>query len=152
MMRYEEALTLILDVERTFLSFGDSYHTARARVLEANILCEQGDAPEAESIYRDLLRYFESDEDQEMIAWLTQNLADCAVRRDDSETALPLAQKATELFTALGRPSEVTRLRWSIGHLLLRQERFDAALWELRSAASDFEQRGMITSMGEVCL
>jgi hypothetical protein len=87
-----------------------------------------------------------------MIAWLTQNLADCAVRRDDSTTALLLARKATELFAALGRPSEVTRLRWSVGHLLLRQEQFDAALWELRSAARDSEQRGMITSMGEVCL
>ncbi len=152
MTRYAEALSLIRDVERTFLSFGDSYHTARSRLLEANILCEQGDLPEAESIYRDLLRYFEDDEDQEMIAWLTQNLADCAVRRDDSTTALPLARKATKLFTALGRPSEVTRLRWSVGHLLLRQEQFDAALWELRSAARDFEQRGMITSMGEVCL
>jgi tetratricopeptide (TPR) repeat protein len=152
MTRYTEALLLIRDVERTFLSFGDPYRAARSRILEANILCEQGDTDAAETVYRELLCYFESDEDQEMIAWLTQNLADCAVRRDDSTTALPLARKATELFAALGRPSEVTRLRWSVGHLLLRQEQFDAALWELRSAARDFEQRGMITSMGEVCL
>lgn len=152
MTRYAEALPLIQDVQRTFLSFGDPYHAARSRLLEANILCEQGDASTAEGIYRDLLRYFEDDEDQEMVAWLTQNLADCAVRRDDAVTAQSLARKATALFSALGRPSEVTRLRWSLGHLLLRQEQFDAALWELRSAAADFERRGMITSMGEVCL
>ncbi len=152
MTRYAEALTLILDVERTFLSFGDSYHTARARVLEANILCEQGDTLTAEQIYRDLLRLFELYEDREMVARLNQNLADCAVRRDDAITAQSLARKAAALFTVLGRPSEVTRLRWSVGHLLLRQEQFDAALWELRSAASDLEQRGMITSLGEVCL
>ncbi|MEA2238898.1 MAG: hypothetical protein QOC81_3622 [Thermoanaerobaculia bacterium] len=152
MTRYAEALPLIRDVERTFLSFGDPYHAARARLLEASILCEQGDTPTAEGIYRDLLRYFEGDEDQEMIARLTCNLSDCAVRRDDAVTAQSLARKATALFTALGRPSEVTRLRWSLGHLLLRQEQFDAALLELRPAAADFEQRGMITSMGEVSL
>jgi tetratricopeptide (TPR) repeat protein len=152
MTRYAEALPLIRDVERTFLSFGDPYHAARSRLLEANILCEQGDVRAAEDIYRDLLPYFEEDKDQEMVAWLTQNLADCAVRRDDAETAQSLARKATTLFTALGRPSEVTRLRWSLGHLLLRQEQFDAALGELRFAAADFEQRGMITSMGEVSL
>lgn len=152
MTRYTEALALIRDVERTFLSFGDPYHAARSRLLQANILCDQGDTLGAESMYRDLLRFFETDDDQEMIAWLTQNLADCAVRRDDVATAQSFARRATALFAALGRPSEVTRLRWSIGHLLLRQEQFDAALWELRSAAADFEQRGMITSMGEVCL
>jgi tetratricopeptide (TPR) repeat protein len=152
MTRYTEALSLIRDVERTFLSFGDPYHSARSRLLEANILCEQGDIQAAECIYGDLLRYFENDEDQEMVAWLTQNLADCAVRRDDAVTAQSLSRNASALFSALGRPSEVTRLRWSVGHLLLRQEKFDAALWELRFAAADFEQRGMITSMGEVCL
>jgi tetratricopeptide (TPR) repeat protein len=152
MSRYTEALALIRDVERTFLSFGDPYHAARSRLLQANILCDQGETLAAERMYRELLRYFEADEDQEMIAWLTQNLADCAVRRDDAVTAQSLARKATALFSALGRPSEVTRLRWSVGHLLLRQEQFDAALWELRSAAADFEQRGMVTSMGEVCL
>jgi tetratricopeptide (TPR) repeat protein len=152
MTRYAEALPLIRDVEQTFVSFGDPYHAARSRLLAGNILCEQGDVQAAENIFRDLLRYFENDEDREMIAWLTQNLADCAVRRDDAVTAQSLAQKATALFTALGRPSEVTRLRWSLAHLLLRQQKFDAALWELRTAAADFEQRGMVTSLCEVCL
>jgi len=152
MTRYAEALPLSRDVEQTFLSFGDPYHAARSRLLTANILCEQGDVPAAEELFRDLLRYFEDDDDQEMVAWLTQNLADCAVRRDDAVTAQALARKAAALFSALGRPSEATRLRWSLGHLLLRQQKFDAALWELRSAAADFEQRGMITSMSEVCL
>ena len=87
MTRHAEALTVIRNVEGTFLSFGDQYHAARANLLEGNILCEQGDTLAAERIYRDLLRYFEEDEDQEMVAWLTQNLADCAVRRDDAVTA-----------------------------------------------------------------
>jgi tetratricopeptide (TPR) repeat protein len=152
MTRYTKALRLIQDVQSTFLSFGEAHHAARARILEASILCEQGDTLRAEGIYHELLRYFEGDEDQEMIARLTCNLADCAVRRDDAVTAQSLSRKAATLFAALGRPSEVTRLRWSVGHLLLQQEKFDAALWELRSAAADFEQRGMITSMGEVCL
>jgi tetratricopeptide (TPR) repeat protein len=152
MTRYGEALPLVRDAAETFLLFQDLLHANRARVLEASILCEQGEIGRSEALYRELLNFFEAEGDTEMEARLFANLADCAVRRDDAAAAQVLARQATRLFLEIERPSEVTRVRWSIGHLLLRQEDFDAALPELQAVAEDFEQRGMITSMGEASL
>jgi len=152
MTRYGEALSLVRDAAQTFLLFQDLEHAHRARVLEASILCEQGEVERAQLLYGELLRFFEGGSDTEMIARLFANLADCAVRRDDAAAAQFLASQATRLFAELGRPSEATRVRWSLGHLLLRQKALDAALPELREAAKDFERRGMIALVGEVSL
>jgi tetratricopeptide (TPR) repeat protein len=152
MTRYGEALLLIRDAAETFLLFQDLEHANRARMLEASILCEQGEVERSQALYRELLRFFEGGSDTEMIARLFANLGDCAVRRDDAAAAQFLASQATRLFAELGRPSEATRVRWSLGHLLLRQRDLAAALPELRAAAKDFERRGMIASVGEVSL
>jgi tetratricopeptide (TPR) repeat protein len=152
MTRYAEALSLARDAAETFLLFQDLRHANRTRVLEASVLCEQGEIGRSEALYRELLKFFEAEGDTEMEARLYADLADCAVRRDDTAAAQLLAREATRLFLEVERPSEATRVRWSLGHLLLRQGDFDAALPELRAVAEDFEQRGMITSMGEVSL
>jgi tetratricopeptide (TPR) repeat protein len=152
MTRYGEALPLARDAAETFLMFQDLRHANRARVLEASVLCEQGDVERSEALYRELLKFFEAEGDTEMEARLFANLADCAVLRDDAGAAQYLARQATNLFLEIGRPSEVTRVRWSLGHLLMRQGDFDAALPELHAAAVDFEQREMIGSVGEVSL
>jgi tetratricopeptide (TPR) repeat protein len=152
MTRYGEALPLARDAAETFLLFQDLRHANRARVLEASILCEQGEIERSEALYREVLKYFEAEGDAEMEARLFANLADCAVRRDDAPAARFLAAQATRLFTEIGRPSEATRVRWSLGHLLVRQQDFSAALPELRAVAEDFEQREMIASLGEVSL
>ncbi|HEY2323637.1 MAG TPA: hypothetical protein VGJ82_12315 [Thermoanaerobaculia bacterium] len=152
MTRYAEALPLIRDATETFLIFGDLEHANRARVVEASLLCEQGDVERSEQVYRALLTFFENAGDTEMIARLSANLADCAVRLDHASDARLFAAQATQLFATLGRPSEATRVRWSLGNLLMRHGAFEDALGELEAAAEDFQQRGMIATMGEVLL
>lgn len=152
MTRFDEALVLVRDAAETFLLFHDIHHARRSRVLEASILCEQGDLGRAERMYEESLEFFEAESEPEMEARLLANLADIAVRRDDVERARSLAAKATRLFAEFEKPSEAIRVRWSLGHLLMRRGTFDAAIEELRGAAEEFERLGMTAAVGEVSL
>ncbi|HEY2091280.1 MAG TPA: hypothetical protein VGJ81_05295 [Thermoanaerobaculia bacterium] len=152
MTRFDEALPLVRDAAETFLVFQDIHHARRARVLEASIVCEQGDLTRAERVYEESLEFFKAESDPEMEARLLANLADVAVRRDDVQRARSLAAEATRLFTEFDRPSEAARVRWSLGHLLIRRGALDAGLEELQGAAHEFERRGMTSAVGEVSL
>jgi tetratricopeptide (TPR) repeat protein len=152
MTRFTEALLLARDAEATFAIFGDTANAQRARVLVASVLCEEGELETATTMYHELRVAFERAGDREMVARVTANLADCAVRTDDFAQARLLGRQATHLYTDLGRPSEATRVRWSLGHALLRKGELESAMTELLAVARDYERRGMLASMGEVFL
>ena len=152
MTRYGEARALAEGVVRIFDKFGETEYGHLARILLANIRCEQGEVEQAAATYRELLAYFEEQRDREMVPKLNANLADCAVRLDRPEEALMYASLAAEGYERFGNVTENTRLRWTLGHRLLRQAHFDQAFELLSATYAEFKALGMVTAAGGVGL
>lgn len=152
MTRYAEALPLVRRAIRVFRGFGDRALVQQARLLEAGILFEQGDATTALATYDGLASYFGETEDRATLARVWANMAACEVQLDRPDDALAHATDAIGLYDQLDMPSERTRLQWTLGHQLLRQRQFDLSLDRLNAAAEGFRRLGMDAEASEVLL
>lgn len=150
MSRYSEALGLARAVTRTFRSFGDIERAQQVRVLEATILCDQGEVLIARTAYRELAEYFRNAGDRELVARITANLAECEVRLDHPEDATRFAAAAMREYEALHKPVEKIRVHWSLGYSLMRQGYDDAAADALSGAAAAFRNFGMLAEAADV--
>lgn len=74
------------------------------------------------------------------------------MRLDRTGIAHAHAERAMRLYEELGKPSEKTRVLWTLAHMLLRQGRTEEAISELRAAASAFETLGMPAESGGALL
>jgi tetratricopeptide (TPR) repeat protein len=152
MTRYGEALPLAMRVFDTFRQLGEKDQAQRSRILIAGILCEQGNVRDARAMYSDILAYFETLHDVELVAQLNANLAECEVRLDHPDDALRFADNAMRGYEGLGKGTEKVRLRWTLGYQLLRRDHLEAALGVLQSASEEFESLGMVAEAGGVGL
>lgn len=150
--RYDEALFFARKAGRVFREHGDLPRAEQMRIIEANVLCEQGDIEGAHRMFTRLVLFFSRADDQETIARLNANLAECEVRLDRRDVAYEYAADAMRMYEALGLETERVRVRWILGHALMRQEQFDEALEELRAAADDFADLGMHDAVAGVGL
>ncbi|HEY0140871.1 MAG TPA: hypothetical protein VGF48_08240 [Thermoanaerobaculia bacterium] len=152
MTRYAEALPLVRRAIRVLRNFGDRALVQQARLLEAGILYEQGDAARALATYEGLASYFAETEDRATLARVWANIAACEVQLDRPDDALAHAADAIRLYDQLDMPSERSRVQWTLGHQLLRQRQFDLALERLQAAAESFRHLGMDADASEVLL
>ena len=152
MTRYGEALPVAMRVFDTFRRLGETDQAQRSRILIASILCEQGNTTGAHAMYRDILGYFETRQNRELVAQLNANLAECDVRLDHPAEALAYAEAAMRGYEGLGKGTEKIRLRWTLGYQLLRREHLAAALEVLQIAAAEFESLGMVAEAAGVGL
>jgi len=126
MTRYAEALALARAAATTFRAFGDFGRAEQVRILEANVLCEQGLVRDARGMYAALAGYFGSHGDRELVARLHANIAECDVRLDRPARARRSAAQAIALYGELGQPVEFVRVRYDIE--TSAQKFFDADL------------------------
>jgi len=78
--RYPEALSLAVNVVRSFEKFEDIEYAHQTRILVADLLRERGAVEDALAMYRELHRYFEEQEDDEIAPALAERIADCERR------------------------------------------------------------------------
>lgn len=152
MTRYSEALPLVRVASAVLMRFGELPRSQQARLLEAGILYEMGEAETALRIYEELTSYFWSLDDVETTARILANRAECEMRLDRTEIARAHAARAMRLYEELGKRSEKTRVQWTLAHLLLRQGHAEEALHDLGTVASTFEALGMRAEAGEALL
>lgn len=152
MARYAEAVHSVEEVIDRFEHFGAGACANQARVLLANINCEQGKVHEARDMYLSLLRYFERKGDADLVARLNANLSECEVRLDHHDAARAYAARAMHGYEVLGKPVERIRVRWILGYQTFRQGHHEIALDELTWACAAFEALGMLTAAGSVGL
>jgi len=152
MTRYAEALPLVRAAGAELMRFGELPRAQQARLLEAGILYEMGQVEAALRIYEDLTSYFWSLDDAETTARLLADRAECEMRLDRPGIARAHAERAMRLYEELGKPSEKTRVQWTLAHMLLRQGRADESIHDLRAVASAFETLGMRAEAGGALL
>lgn len=152
MTRYSEALPLVRVACAVLMRFGELPRAQQARLLEAGILYETGEVEAALRMYEELTSYFWGLDDVETTARLLANRAECEMRLDRASIARAHAQRAMRLYEDLGKPSEKTRVQWTLAHMFLRQGRAEEALKELPAVASAFEALGMRAEAGGALL
>jgi tetratricopeptide (TPR) repeat protein len=152
MSRYDEALPLIRGAGKVLRQHGDIKGAQEARFVEATILCERGDIVGAHRMFSRLAIYFAEADDREMVARASANLAECEVRLDHRDLAYEYAADAMRAYEELGYETEKIRVRWILGHALMRQGHTEEALVELRDAAEAFDAMEMLAESGEVGL
>lgn len=152
MTRYTEALGAVRRAAKVLRQFGDIPRAQQARLLEAGIIYEMGDAEAALATYQRLETYFREQDDLSTLARVIANIAECEVRLDRAEAALTNAHRAMKLYEQLDNPSERTRVQWTLGEQLLRQGDYERALKQLHSAATAFEALGMESEAGGALL
>ncbi len=152
MTRYSEALPLVRAASAELMRFGELPRVQQARLLEAGILYEMGEVESALRMYEELTSYFFSLDDAETTARILANRAECEMRLDRPGIARAHAARAIRLYEELGKPSEKTRVQWTLAHMLLRQGRANEALDDLRAVASAFEALGMRAEAGGALL
>lgn len=141
--RYDEALPVARQAIATFREYGDLDNAERVRMIEGTILCEQGDVQTAHRTFSRLVIFFGRRDDREMVARLNANLAECEVRLDRRDVAHEYAEDAMRTYDELGFATEKVRVRWILGHALMRAGNPEEAVEELRSAATAFADLGM---------
>jgi tetratricopeptide (TPR) repeat protein len=141
--RYGEALAVARRAIATFREYGDRDNAERVRMIEATILCEQGDVETAHRMFSRLVIFFGRRDDREMLARLNANLAECEVRLDRRDVAYEYAEDAMRMYGELGFATEQVRVHWILGHALMRAGNAEEAVEELRGAAAAFADLGM---------
>jgi tetratricopeptide (TPR) repeat protein len=152
MTRYSEALPLVRVASAVLMRFGELPRAQQARLLEAGILYETGEVESALRMYEDLTSYFWSLDDAETTARILADRAECEMRLDRMGIARAHAGRAMRLYEELGKPSEKTRVQWTLAHMLLRQGHTEEALDDLRTVATTFEALGMRAEAGGALL
>lgn len=150
--RYAEALEVAQRAAKVFREFGDVESAEKLRMIQATILCEQGDVETAHRLFVRLLLFFGRRNDRDMIARLNANLAECEVRLDRADVAYEYAADAMRMYEELGYETEKVRIRWILGHALMRAGETHQALAELREASEEFERLGMTTDVALIGL
>jgi tetratricopeptide (TPR) repeat protein len=152
MTRYAEALPLVRAASAVLMRFGELPRAQQARLLEAGILYEMGEAELALRMYEDLTPYFESLDDLETTARLFADRAECEMGLDRISIGRAHAARAMALYEGLGKPSETMRVQWTLAHMLMQQGRADEALAELHLVAKGFQALGMRAEAGGALL
>jgi tetratricopeptide (TPR) repeat protein len=152
MTRYSDALPLVRKASSVLMRFGELPRAQKTRLLEAGILYEMGEVEHALRVYEELTPYFFGLDDAETTARLLADRAECEMRLDRTGIAQAHATRAMQLYEQLGKPSEKTRVQWTLAHMLLRNGHADEAFAGLQTVASTFEMLGMRAEAGGASL
>lgn len=152
MGEYARALPLARTARRTLGRFGDRENAARAELLEACILHEQGDVDAAKRRYERLVLQFAGSADEVSLARVLANLACCRLEDEDIAGATDYAGRAIAIYARTRLATEITRTRWALARALLRQGRTEEGAAALERVAAEFDARGLATDAAEVRL
>lgn len=118
----------------------ESVHVVRGIDALANIKKDARDLKGAEEDYREALRIAQKLDYREGIAYITGNLAELALDRQDWITAERLATEALKLIKGVGRLQIIADNHHTLAQALLRQKRANEALPHTREAVAIFTQ------------
>jgi tetratricopeptide (TPR) repeat protein len=152
MTRHADASAVIASADQILSEFGESLPLARARMLHAAILIEEGDVDGAQERWREVLpmlaRFGASVEEARVLA----NLGDCNLRLGNLDAAAEDARLAVQRYTSLSMETESIRSEWALGMVCLARGDSEQGLGVLDEAAAGFEARGMVADAGFVKL
>lgn len=148
--RGEEAIALARDAAETFRRFGDMTRHVNARITEAAMIFDSGNAAAALEIWLAL----EQEDALDDIGRLrvTHNIGTAYADLGQPERAAEYLQRCIPVYDMLGMDTERARARWMLSHALVAAGRTRDAIPTLRKTWREFEQLELIVDAGLVGL
>ncbi len=148
--RGDEAVALAREAAETFRRFGDMPRHINARVTEAAMIFDSGNAEAALQIWLEL----ESDPllDDLGRVRVTHNIGTAYADLGQPEKAAEYLQRCIPVFEMLEMETERARARWMLSHALVAAGRTREAIPTLRRTWREFEQLDMTLDAGLVAL
>jgi tetratricopeptide (TPR) repeat protein len=140
---WDDALAATRTALRRFRKSHDSRRTARAQLLEANILFEQGSWDAARTIWLHVRKALATLRDKDGLARVAMNLGVCEMRRGKQKEARHWLNRARSGFRALKNDAELARTHWNMATYLATFESPLRAIRALRRAERSFLRLGM---------
>jgi tetratricopeptide (TPR) repeat protein len=135
---WDDALPATRSALRSFTQTGNMRWAAKAELLEAVLVFEQGDVDAAHAKWVRLTKVLAARRDREDLARVWLNLGICETLRKRPADARRWLTKASAAFRELNNPSELARTRWNMGTYLATFEDGQRALRSFTSAYRGF--------------
>jgi tetratricopeptide (TPR) repeat protein len=148
--RIPEAIALTREAAETFERFGDRSRTITARMFEAAIVFQTGDAAVALSIWEELMD--DQDLDGVTRVGVIHNVALCHQQLGRADQAVTQFRRCIDEYEMLNMTVERTRSRWNLGRTLVTAGRLQDAIPVLRQSWREFESLDIIGDSGLVAL
>lgn len=135
---WDDALPVTRSARNFFVQTGDTRRAAKAEMLEAVALFEQGETDEAHATWIRLTKVLASIRAREDLARVWLNLGNCEIRRNRPADARRWLSKAVAEFRKLNNAAELARTLWNMGAYAATFEDGPRALRILTSAYRGF--------------
>ncbi|MGZ5446404.1 MAG: tetratricopeptide repeat protein [Thermoanaerobaculia bacterium] len=149
---WDDALPATRSALRSFTETGNMRWAAKAQLLEAVIIFEQGDIDAAHAKWLGLTKVLAARRDREDLARVWLNLGICETLRKRPADARRWLTRASAAFRELNNPAELARTRWNMGTYLATFEDGQRALRSFASAYRVFLGLRMWLDAGCVAL
>jgi tetratricopeptide (TPR) repeat protein len=148
----DEAVRQVRRSVNVFAAVDDSRRLAQARLLEGNVLYEQGRTETARNLWLSIEPVFAAGRDRHTLASLWLNLGWCDLERGDAKAANVWLQRALERFTHIKSAADVARTRWALALIEARHGDRTAGLRALRKEQAQLASLDVTTEAGMVGL
>jgi len=128
----DEALRQVRRSVNVFAAVDDQRRLAQARLVEGNVLYEQGRTETARDLWLLIEPAFAASRDRHTLASLWLNLGWCDLDRGDAKGAKAWLQRALERFTHIKSAIDVARARWALAMVEARYGDRTAGIRALR--------------------
>jgi tetratricopeptide (TPR) repeat protein len=148
----DEALSVLDEITKVFKSFGDETLVANCQAVKAVITCHRGDLKTALEINLELLAKSATADDLYGLGVVHINIGHIQTLLGNTSEAVDAFQRAREIYTVLGMPSEVDRADWGLATILLNSGSFPTALPLLYRLRDAYLARKMPKNAGLIAL
>jgi ATP/maltotriose-dependent transcriptional regulator MalT len=150
--RDDDALSVLNKITEVFFSFGDETLVANCQAVKAVIACHRGDLKTALETNLELLAKSATADDLYGLGVVHINIGHIQTLLGKTNEAVEAIQRAREIYTVLGMPSEVDRADWGLATILLNSGSFATALPLLYRLRDAYLARRMPKNAGLIAL
>lgn len=147
-----EALRQVRRSVNVFAAVDDQHRLAQARLLEGNVLYEQGRTEAARDLWLSIEPAFATGGDRHTLASLWLNLGWCDLDRGDAQAANGWLHRALERFTHIKSAADVARARWALAMVEARYGERKTGVRALRRAQEQLASLDVATEAAMVGL
>lgn len=141
--RLPEADREVQIAEELYAQLGDAERQTQALFLRGNIKYEWRELEEAASLFRRVVEYGETEENQEWIASGSYALGNCVLETGDIESAAVLFSTAIGICRHTGQHF-LAYAEWGMARVLLARGLFTESLRRLTNVHAEFTKRGKV--------
>ena len=141
--RFAEADREVQIAEELYERLGDAERRTKALFLRGNVKYESRELEGAASLFRRVIAYGESEENQEWIASGSYALGNCVLETGDIESAAVLFSTAIGICRRTGQDF-LAYAEWGMARVLLVRGLFTESLRRLVAVHAEFTKRGMV--------